>query len=385
MNITEKLAAKTAELEGLKAAIENNDADAIEQGEKLAAEIDGLKADAEKAEKAASLLKRMGNKPAKSDEPKTGIAGICEKAAKVDRHVKGWSVNGSVSKKAYNDTVTSVPMTDYDTEVVINTRRPSVLDIFGDIEIERNAITYFTENGFDGNNGAAPGVVAENGKKPQGSDGFTSHTVALTKIAVTTKETDEILDDEPFLASVLRDVLQFQVEKKKAAVMIAACAGATGIQTCTYDSGSYTGDNKNIAEAILHAKGLISQNTPFVPDAVVINPADWEALVLSKDSIGQYMGGGYFTAAYANGDYSAPARIWGIPVYESGDVTQGDVLVMAARESAKRVHKGDVEVRIFEENEDDVNYNRVTIRAEERMVPVIKYPMGIVKVTAATA
>ncbi|MBQ3889639.1 MAG: phage major capsid protein, partial [Clostridia bacterium] len=105
----------------------------------------------------------------------------------------------------------------------------------------------------------------------------------------------------------------------------------------------------------------------------------------SKDSIGQYMGGGYFTAAYANGDYSAPARIWGIPVYESGDVSQGTVLVLAARESVKRVHKGETDVRIFEENEDDVLYNRVTIRAEERMVPVVKYPLGIVKITAATA
>lgn len=385
MNITEKLAAKTAELEGLKAAIENNDADAIEQGEKLADEIDGLKADAEKAEKAASLLKRMGNKPVKSDEPKTGIAGICEKAAQVDRRVKGWSVNGTVSQKAYNDTVTSVQMTDYDREVVINTRRPSVLDVFGDIEVAGNAITYFTENGFDGNSGAAPAVVAEGAKKPQGSDGFTSHTVALSKVAVYAKESDEILEDEPFLASVLRDVLRFQIEKKKAAVMVAAAAGATGIQTSTYDSGTYTGDNKNIAEAILHAKGLIKSNTPFEPDAVIINPADWETLVLSKDSIGQYMGGGYFTAAYANGEYSAPARIWGIPVYESGDVAQGTVLVLAARESVKRVHKGETDVRIFEENEDDVLYNRVTIRAEERMVPVVKYPLGIVKITAATA
>jgi HK97 family phage major capsid protein len=385
MNISEKLAAKTAELEGLKAAIENNDAEAIEQGEKLAAEIDGLKADAEKAEKAASLLKRMGSKPEKTDAPKKGIAGICEKAAQVDRRVKGWSVNGTVSAKAYNDTVTSVQMTDYDRDVIVNTRRPSVLDVFGDIEVAGNAITYFTENGFDGNSGAAPAVVAEGAKKPQGSDGFTSHTVALSKVAVYTKESDEILEDEPFLASVLRDVLRFQIEKKKAAVMVAAAAGATGIQTSTYDSGTYTGDNKNIAEAILHAKGLIKSNTPFEPDAVIINPADWETLVLSKDSIGQYMGGGYFTAAYANGEYSAPARIWGIPVYESGDVSQGTVLVLAARESVKRVHKGETDVRIFEENEDDVLYNRVTIRAEERMVPVVKYPLGIVKITAATA
>lgn len=385
MTINEKLAAKTAELEGLKAAIEENDAAAIEQGEKLAAEIDGLKADAEKAEKAASLLKRMGNKPVKSDEPKTGIAGICEKAAQVDRHVKGWSVNGSVGKKAYNDTMTSVQITDYDRNVIINTRRPSVLDAFGDFEIAGNAITYFVENGFDGNSGAAPAVVAEGAKKPQGSDSFTAKTVALSKIAVYAKESDEVLVDEQFLTSALRNVLGAQIAKKKEAVMIAAAAGATGIQTCTYDSGTYTGDNKNIAEAILHAKGLIAQNTPFDADAVVINPADWEALVLSKDSIGQYMGGGYFTAAYANGDYRAPARIWGVPVYESAAVSQGTVLVMAAEESVKRVHKGETEIRIYEQNEDDALYNRVTILAEERMVPVVKYPLGIVKITAATA
>lgn len=383
MTNTEKLAAKTAELEGLKTAIENNDEAAMEAAEKLAAEIDGIKSDIAKAEKAASLLKRIGTKPAQTDAPKTGIAAICEKAKNVDRSVKGWSVSGSV--KAYNDTTTSVQITDYDRDVIVNTRRPSVLDIFGDIEIEGNALTYFVENGFDGNSGAAPAVVSEGAKKPQGSDSFTAKTVALSKVAVYAKETDEVLSDNAFLSSVLSDVLGHQIAKKKAAVMLTACAGATGIQTCTYTSGGNTGDNANIAEAILHAKGLIAQNTPFEADAVVINPADWEALVLSKDSIGQYMGGGYFTAAYANGDYSAPARIWGIPVYESASVTAGTVLVMAAQQSVKRVHKGETEIRVYEQNEDDALYNRVTILAEERMVPVVKYPLGIVKIAAATA
>lgn len=385
MTNTEKLAAKTAELEGLKTAIENNDADAIEAADKLAAEIDGIKSDIAKAEKAASLLKRIGTKPEKTEAPKTGIAAICEKAKNIDRNEKGWTVYGTVEKKAYNDTVTSVQMTDYDRNVIVNTRRPSVLDIFGDIEIEGNAITYFTEDGFDGNSGAAPAVVAEGAKKPQGSDGFTSHTVALTKVAVHTKASDEIMYDERFLASKLEDVVAHQITKKKAAIMVAACAGATGIQTCTYTSGGNTGDNANMAEAILHAKGLIAKNSPFDASAVVINPADWEALILSKDSIGQYMGGGYFTAAYAAGPYSAPARIWGVDVYESSDVSQGDVLVMAAQECVKRVHKGETSVRIFEQNEDDAIHNRVTIVAEERMVPVVEYPLGIVKVSAATA
>ena len=383
MKLNEQLAAKSAELEALKDAIEANDTDAIENGAKLAEEIDGIKANIAKAEKAAAALKSIGTKPAQTDAPKTGIAAICEKAKNVDRSVKGWSVSGSV--KAYNDTTTSVQITDYDRDVIVNTRRPSVLDIFGDIEIEGNALTYFVENGFDGNSGAAPAVVSEGSKKPQGSDSFTAKTVALSKVAVYAKETDEVLSDNAFLSSVLSDVLGHQIAKKKAAVMLTACAGATGIQTCTYNSGGNTGDNANIAEAILHAKGLIAQNTPFEADAVVINPADWEALVLSKDSIGQYMGGGYFTAAYANGDYSAPARIWGIPVYESASVTAGTVLVMAAQQSVKRVHKGETEIRVYEQNEDDALYNRVTILAEERMVPVVKYPLGIVKIAAATA
>ena len=385
MNLNETLAAKTAELEALKTAIEANDTEAIDAGAKLADEIDGIKANIAKAEKAAAALKSVGTKPTQTEKPKSGIAAICEKAKSVDKRVKGWSVSGTVDKKSYNDTMKSVQITDYDKNVILNTRRPRVLDIFGDFEIAGNALTYFVENGFDGNSGAAPAVVSEGSKKPQGSDSFTAKTVALSKIAVYAKESDEVLADEAFLASALRDVLGYQIAKKKESVMLTACAGATGIQTCTYDSGSYTGDNKNIAEAILHAKGLIAQNTPFEADAVVINPADWEALVLSKDSIGQYMGGGYFTAAYANGDYSAPARIWGIPVYESASVTSGTVLVMAARESVKRVHKGETEVRVYEQNEDDALYNRVTILAEERMVPVVKYPLGIVKVSAATA
>lgn len=109
------------------------------------------------------------------------------------------------------------------------------------------------------------------------------------------------------------------------------------------------------------------------------------ALMTAKDSNGQYLGGGYFGGAYGNGDYVAPVTVWGLPVFESSAVTAGEPVVIAGKSAIKVYRKGDIAVKVFDQNEDDALYNIVTILGEERILVAVKDPNGVVKVSAATA
>ena len=96
----------------------------------------------------------------------------------------------------------------------------------------------------------------------------------------------------------------------------------------------------------------------------------------AKDNNKQYLGGGYFTGAYGNGNYAMPASIWGVPVVADSTITQGTALV-AAREAVKIWKKGGIDVRLFEQNEDDAIYNRVTLVGEERLACAVVDLKGV--------
>lgn len=386
MTIKEKLLEKQNELVALKARIEAGDAEAITAGEVLVQEIDTLEAQVKAAKKAAEKIASIGESAEpvgdgkKSTDP---MAEIVSKAKNVDTAVKGWSVNGSlpsIARKANTDVVTGVQLAEYDRGGIAIPQREAVADLFGSLNISGNAYTFFLENAWVGDNSTGtPAVVAEGAEKPQGSTGFTPKTVALGKIAGFVKETSEILEDAPFLVSAIQNTLLYRLGLVEDATIMAAVLATSGLQTADYGVG---GDSDTLVNGILYAKRLVAQNSPFKADFVAINPEDMYELLTAVDGNGQYLGGGYFMAPYGNGQYSQPARIWGLPVFETSTVQAGTVLVGAGKQGVNIVRKGGTQVKIYEQNEDDAIYNRVTLLAEERLVTAVKYPAALVKLTA---
>ena len=300
---------------------------------------------------------------------KSAIDILCERAAEVDTAVKGWKVSGQL--RAATDAVKGVQVVDTDTSVVVSSpARAAVAGLFGSATISGNAITYFVQGDTTGK----ATKVAENAKKPQLSLGFTPVTKPLSKIAGYVKETDEILNDAPFLASAVQNELLYQLGVTEDSAIMGEVLGTTGIQSVTYAEGK-------MVDAILKAKAAVAQNSPFTADFVAINPEDMVDLLTATDKNGQYLGGGFFQGAYGNGDYTQPARIWGLPIFETSEVAAGTVLVGAGKQAVQVYRKGGVDVNIYEQNEDDALYNRVTLLAEERLAVAVKYPKGLVKVT----
>lgn len=373
MTMKERLTEKKQALIDLEPQLKADDvsAEVIAQGEALASEIEELEADIAKAEKAQDILKTIGTAEdnTKSSEVKT-MTEMQEFAQKC-KDMTDKKTGASMHLKAATDVVTSVQIADVDRSVAPQPRRNAAADLFQVATVSGNAITYFLQGAYEG----TPAATAESAKKPQNSTSFEAKTLALTKVAAYIKETDEILYDEPFLASEVQNSLVYQVGKVEDATVIGAVAGTSGIGAETYD-----GTNVKFADGILKAIKKVKSDSAFDAAVVVLNPADVFTLLTAKDLNGQYYGGGYFVGAYGNGGVNIPASIWGVQIFESSTVSSGDALV-CAKEAVKVWKNGGIDVRIFEQNEDDAIYNRVTLVGEERLACAVVDLKGVVLLT----
>lgn len=376
MNLKEQLTEKKQALLDLEPMLsaEEVSEETIAQGEGLAKEIEELEQKIATAEKAAKVLETIGSAESKNTDDMevkkmSNIEEFTAKCAEITDKKAGARMH---FEKANTDVVTAPQIADVDRSVAPVGRRVSAASLFNEAQISGNAITYFLEGEFEG----TPAATAQGAKKPQVSTSFEAKTLALSKIAAYVKETDEILVDAPFLASEVQNTLMHQIGKAEDAYVVGQISGTSGISAETYD-----GTNVTFADGILASIMKIKNDAAYDASVVFLNPADIVALMTAKDANKQYYGGGYFIGAYGNGAYGVPASIWGVQIFASSNITQGQALV-AAREAVKTWRKGGMDVAIAAENEDDFIYNRVTLRGEVRLATAVVDLKGVVLLTA---
>lgn len=376
MNLKDQLTEKKQALLDMEEQLKAEDVanETLEQATALKSEIEELEQKIEKAEKASEILKTLGtteetNKDTQEVKKMTELEQFTKAAAEMTDKKSGVTMK----LKAATDVVTAPQIADVDRSVAPQPRRNAVADYFTVSQISGNAITYFLQGAYEG----TPAVTAQGAKKPQNSTSFEGTTLPLSKVAAYIKETDEILYDAPFLASEVQNALIYQIGKVEDSTIVGAVAGTSGIGVAEYDAAN----DETLADGILQAILGIKGGSAFDASVVIVNPADLYALMSAKDQNGQYLGGGYFTGAYGNGNYTMPTSIWGVPVFASSDITSGEALV-AAREAVKIWKKGGIDVRLFEQNEDDAIYNRVTLVGEERLACAVVDLKGVYAVEA---
>ena len=380
MNLKEQLAEKKSALVELEPELtsETVSDETIEKGEALVKEIADLEVQIEKAEKASAVLNTIG----KSEENKDSTEG--KKMSQMDEFTKKCAEMTDKKagtrmhfEKAYNTVVTVPQIADVDRSIAPVGTRVSAASLFQETQISGNAITYFLEGAFETNGDIT--ATAQNGKKPQASTSFTATTLALSKIACVVKETDEILMDAPFLASEVQNTLMHNLGKVEDNYVINAIGSTVGIGAETYDGTTVT-----FADGILASIMKVKNDSAYDASTVVLNPADIVTLMTAKDSNKQYYGGGYFSGAYGNGAYGVPSSIWGVQIFASSAVTQGSALV-CAREAVKIWKKGGMDVKLYEQNEDDALYNKVTLLAEERLACAVVDLKGVVLLASSAS
>lgn len=411
MKLKEQLAAlqasMTAIVDGAKALGRELTDDEITVIEQKSAEALELKAKIERGEKGAAAIAAVkalnGGSTEEIEEPgdtaPTRAKSLGDHVATtIGTRIKGrrgerFSEHASEYKAAADTHVTGgatgnlgAALTTVDTNLVTGPRRLlTIEDLLGSETISGSALTYFVEGALEG----TPGTVAENGQKPQIHFADpTPVTEALTKIAAFIKESDEIVDDLPWLVSSINGRLLYQLGLFIEDQLLNGNGTGTNLRGLLNRSGVQTETAANLtdnADALFRAVSKTSLNSGYAADGIVINPADYQKLRLSKDGNGQYFGGGFFSGQYGQSGIVEQPPLWGLRTVVTPAIAAGTALVGAFAQSASVISKGGITVETTNSHDDDFTNNRLTIRGERRLALAARRPAGFVKVALSNA
>lgn len=388
-----KLSAIVAGAKASGRELTDDELTSIEQGTARAGE---LKSTIERGEKSARLLADVASLSPEdvievSDTPVAGAKSLGEhfvKSGAQSAFVKGSGqrTTSAPEFKAAGDTnlVAGNGQTQYGGVVATPLRRLTIANLLGSGTMSATSLTYWVQGAVEG----APTAVAEEGLKPQIHFNFSPVTEALSKIAVITKVSDEAMSDVDYLVSVINSQLvgRLQIVEEDqilngngTAPNVRGLLNRTGIQT--YATSATYSATKGL-EGIFHAVTMVATGAAQeTADGIVINPADYETLRLAKDANNQYYAGGPFTGAYGGSGFVENPALWGYRTVVTPAIAAGTVLVGAFGTAAQLFRKGGVQVDSTNSNEDDFKYNRVALRAEERILLAVYRPAAFVKLT----
>ena len=340
------------------------------------------------AEEADDLIKSLGTVKENSimeETPKT-LGEFAEKNLDLSavRDGAAKSAGTNYGFKTYTDAQVSQTVYSYSTDVADQGLRDlAVRQLFGQEQISGNALTYFTLGAKEDNSAPSPKSVNEGAAKPQFHIVEGTVTATLQKIAGWFYETDELLEDNAYLASALNNRGLYELDAAIEAYLLTTLQSVSGIGTDTYTHGADV-DPDTILDAIMSIK----KDTRFNADAIIIHPTDYAKLRELKTASGsnQYVGGGFFYGPSGNPVAIQPG-IWGLNTVVTPNITQGTVLVGAFKQGASVVTKANdgARIEVFKGDHDDAIYNRVTVVVEERIALATRYPKAFVKITEAAS
>ena len=375
MNLKEMLEKAMEKMAEVKAAVEKGE----KKAEDLSAaikEVEEIQEKIKAADAAEKLIKSLGsnNKPSEDNAEEKPAKSLGENFVRVLKKSgagKRFDVSAP-SFKAATDVQTSPAgavdfASTFDKNVVEAARVQLVVrDLFAAENISGSTLVYLVEGAMQG----APAVTAEGAEKPQiHFTDPTPKTVSLAKVACHIKESDEYINDYPFLASAINGRLLYELGLVEQNKLVTDLIGTSGIQTdsTTWVAASTATD---IADLILKAAMDVQDGSGFAADGIMMNPADWYSLRIAKASgTGEYFGGGFF------GAQNIP-NLWGIPVCVTTSIAAGKIMVGAFKTCGSVVQNGGVSVEAVNTNEDDFVKNLMTIRAEERLALAVRRPAG---------
>lgn len=265
--------------------------------------------------------------------------------------------------------------------VLIEQQRLTIRDLIPVGQTVQNTVYFPKETVYTN----AATTVAEEGEKPEATLDIESSSAPVKKIAVLIKVSDEMWDDFPMLRDYVNSRLRFMVEQREEDQLLNGTGAGNNI-TGILNSGpqTYALSAESIADAIHKAMTKVKVPAANVggynPSGIVIHPTDWQTVRLAKDDALQYYGGGPFTGAYGNNGI-APDMLWGLPVVVTTAIAENTALVGDFRLGTQIFQRTGIDVKTFDQNEDDVNFNRKTIRVEERLALAVYRPSAFCTVT----
>jgi len=252
------------------------------------------------------------------------------------------------------------------------TRRLTIRDLIAPGQTSSNSLQYVKETGFT--NSAATVSEVTGPTKPQSEIKFDIATSNVTTIAHFVLATRQILSDAPQLQSYIDGRLRYGLKLVEENQLLIGGGTGTDLNGIYTQATAYSAPI-TIADATmidtLRLAILQSELAELPATGIVLHPADWAGIELTKDTTGAYI--------FANPQALAAPTLWGLPVVATQAMTIDKFLTGSFQMGAQVFDREAIDVLISTEDSDNFRKNLVTILCEERLALAVYRPEAFIK------
>lgn len=318
----------------------------------------------------ATKAGRMGE----GEEVKSAGQAFTDSAAYKNRQDAAGNVRIKVEMKALLGTTASVGSTVRPQRLPFyqGPQEPHIRDLFAQGTTNSSSLEFPQIKAWT--NAAA--AVLDDGvtKKPESNLTTELVTFPVRTIAHIIRVHKNILDDEPALRSLIDQKLLDGLDDVEDIELIKGDGTGAHLRGVLMNAKTFTrtvvGDTKlDVLRRALTDLRL----RHFRADGMVLNPLDWEDIELLKGTDGKYI--------WVNVPDGGVPRLWRAPVVDSIAVDENQFVAGAFRQGGQIFDRQAATIEVFEQDQDNVSLNLITIRAEKREALVIYDQNAFVKGT----
>ena len=329
-----------------------------------------VKALSEKFEAAITDIAQKMDGMGKQADPVIETAGAeFIKSEQFKRLVAGES---QIARLEIKNTVTSGTTTVFpqQNQAIIggNFKPLTIRQLLRSVPVSSNAVYSLREASWT-NNAAE---VSQGAGKPESALTMEQYNVTIQTVAHFIKVTNQLLADAPavmaYIDTRLRDGLAQRIDAQLlngngTSPNLSGITDSGNFTSYTASSGDLLTDSINRAKYLLWAKG-------YMPDAVIVNPADFGAMERTREGAGSGM------YLYGLPGSAAGVNPFGVRIVLSANMTEGKFAIGAFDQAAVVYNRQGATVEMGYVNADFTN-NVVTLRAEERLALAVEKPSAI--------
>lgn len=244
-------------------------------------------------------------------------------------------------------------------------RRLTIRNLIPNNSTSSNLVEFASETLFTSNASAQGGATSPVGNgegelKSESALTFQLNNTPVCLIAHFIPASRQILSDAPMLQGYIDGRLRYGIALKEETDLLTGDGGAGVLNGLINQSTAFTGGatNQTALDTLLKSFLQISLQN-LEASGVVMNPIDWTAILLLKDTTGRYL--------FSDPHSAELPRVWGKDVVATASMTAGKFLAGAFTLAAEIYDRENATVRIAEQHSDFFVRNMVAILAEERL------------------
>ena len=366
-------AALDAHKSAIDSAIEKYEGQLAVNGEASKEAKDAVKALSEKFDATVTELAQKMDTMKPSDAPVIETAGA--EFVKSEQFKQLIAGNVQRARIEVKNTVTSGTTTVFPQQnqaIISGDFKPlTIRQLFRAIPVASNMVNSLREASWT--NDAAE--VSQGAAKAESDITFEQYNVPITTVAHWIKVSNQLLADAPAIVAYIDTRLRDGLAQRIDAQLLNGNGTSPNLSGIT-DSGNFTAytassgdllvDAINRAKYQLWAKG-------YMPDAVIVNPADWGSMERAREYNSTV---GYGNYLYGMPGVAAGTNPFGVRIVLSSNMTTGKFAIGAFDTACALYNRQGATVEMGYINADFTN-NLVTIRAEERLGLGVEKPSAI--------